>query len=90
MAAILALLPMFQSAIGVIGAFKGNAAAAKVDSAVQDAVSVVKAVTPLIEQFGRGEEVTPEDARQALAGMHAQLDQFDELIAQKSASAPGT
>lgn len=83
MPAILALIPLFQSALSVIGAFKGSAVEAKATGYFQDALGIVTAVTPLITQFGNGEEVTPEQVRAALAGKDAALASFDELIKQK-------
>jgi hypothetical protein len=85
MFAIASLLPMIQAALGVIGAFKGSAAQAKTTSKVQDAISVVAAVTPLIQQFGAGTEVTEDQVRAALAGMDAALADFDAEIARQQA-----
>jgi len=83
MIAILSALPLLQSAISIFGQFKGTAAAAKVNSDVQDAVSVIDALVPLVTQFGGGVEVTPEDVRKALAGKDAALKAFDAEIAAK-------
>lgn len=83
MPAILAVLPLLQSAISTIAAFKGDAAAAKTTGYVQDAASVIAAVTPLVQSFANGNEVTPDDVKAALAGKDAALSEFDKLIAQK-------
>lgn len=83
MGAILSILPMLSQAIGVIGSFTGNAQAAKVSGVVQDAVGVVTALTPLVQKFGAGEEVTPDDVRTALAGKDKALADFDAAIKAK-------
>ncbi len=88
MPAILSILPLLNTALGVIGAFNGSAQLAKTTGYVQDAVSVVNALTPLVAQWGDGKDVTDEDVRNALAGKDAALKQFDDLIASKSA--PGS
>ena len=49
MFSILSILPILQSALAVFGAFKGTAAQAKVSAIVQDALSVVDALTPLVQ-----------------------------------------
>lgn len=84
MGAILSILPMIQSALSVIGQFKGNATLAKTTGYIQDAVGVVTALTPLVQQFGQGKEVTADDVRAALADKDAALAEFDRLIAEKS------
>ncbi len=83
MGAILSIIPMLNTALGVIGAFKGSAQAAKVTGYVQDAVSVVTALSPLVTQFGSGKEVTEEDVRAALAGMDTALNEFEATIKAK-------
>lgn len=82
---ILAILPLIQSALGVLGAFKGTAVQAQATGYVQDAMSVVTALTPLVQQFTSGKEVTADDLVATLAGMHKSLDDNDALIAEKSA-----
>ena len=86
MGAILGVTSAIQAALGIIGAFKGGAQVAKVTGAVQDAVSVVTALTPLVKQFGDGQEVTPEDVRAALAGKDAALKAFDDEIAKQESA----
>ncbi len=88
MPAILSILPLIQSAIGIIGTFNGSAQMAKNTGYVQGAIGVITKLTPLVQQFGAGKEVTPDDVRLALAGMDAAISEFDALIAAKSA--PGT
>jgi len=75
------MLPIFNTALGVIGAFTGNAQAAKATGYVQDAVAVVTALTPLVQQFAGGQEVTQDQVRAALAGKDAALASFDAAIA---------
>lgn len=81
MPTLLALLPLLNNALDVFGAFNGSAAEAKATGYVQDALSVINAVTPLVQQFGNGTEVTPDQVRAALAGMHQALADFDAEIA---------
>lgn len=80
MQALLALLPVFQEAVAVFGAFKGSAAEAKASSILTSAIGVINAATPLFNQFYNGQEVTEADVRAALAGMHRELDLFDAEI----------
>lgn len=81
MGAILSVIPLIQTALGVIGAFKGTPQVAKVTAQVQDALGVVTALTPLVQQFASGQEVTPEDVRAALAGKDKALSDLDAQIA---------
>lgn len=83
MGAILQVIPMITNALSVIGSFTGSAKVAKVTGVVQDAVSVVNALTPLVTKFGQGHEVTEDDVREALAGKDAALAEFDALIEAK-------
>lgn len=83
MGAILGILPMLQTALGIIGTFRGSAQLAKATGYVQDAVGVVNVLTPLVTAFGGGQEVTEADVRKALAGMHGALADFDAEIAKK-------
>jgi len=87
MIGILQVVSMLQTATQVIGMFNGGAKLAKGNAAVQDALGVVSALTPLVQQFGAGEEITPADVRAALAGKDAALSSLDALIASKSAGA---
>ena len=77
----LSLLPMFQSAISTVASFTGNALEAKTTGYIQDAVHIVTAFTPLVQQFAGGTEVTEEDVRNALAGKDAALAELDAEIA---------
>ncbi len=81
MPALLALLPLLNTALGVFGQFKGTAAQAKATGYVQDALSIVNVVTPLVQQFGNGKEITPDQVRAALAGKDKALADFDAEIA---------
>lgn len=90
MPAILTAISLIQTALSVVGSFKGSPQVAKTTGYVQDALSVVSALTPVVQQWGAGVEVTPEDVKAALAGKDAALAEFDKLIAEKSAAAPGT
>jgi hypothetical protein len=83
---ILTVLSLINQATGVIAAFKGGAVAAKVSGAVQDAVQVIGVLTPLVKQFGDGEEVTEAHVRAALDGMHNALASFDAEIAKAEAA----
>ncbi len=75
------LLSLINPAMSILGAFTGSAQEAKINGAVQNAVSVVNALTPLVTQFTSGREVTPDDVRAALAGMDSALADFDKAIA---------
>ena len=83
MGAVLSVVSMIQTALSVVGAFKGSPQVAKATGYVQDAVSVVNALTPLVNQFTAGREVTEDDVKAALAGKDAALATFDDLIHQK-------
>lgn len=76
-------LPMIQTALTILGQFKGSAVEAKASGYVQDAVGVITALSPLIESFSNGTEVTEEDLRVALAGKDAAIAALDAMIAQK-------
>lgn len=80
MPAILTILPLIQSALGILGQFKGSAAQAKATGYIQDAVGVVTALTPLVQQFTGGKEVTQDDVRAALAGKDKALADLDAEI----------
>jgi hypothetical protein len=74
---------MIQTALAVVGSFKGSPQVAKVTGYVQDAVAVVNALTPLVNQFAAGQDITEDDVKAALAGKDAALKMFDDLIKQK-------
>lgn len=84
MGAILSAVSMIQTALAVVGSFKGSPQVAKVTGYVQDAVAVVNALTPLVNQFAAGQDITEDDVKAALAGKDAALKMFDDLIKQKS------
>ncbi len=88
MGAILGVTSAIQAALGIIGAFKGNAQVAKITAQVQDAVSVVTALTPIVQSFTSGQEFTLEDVRVALAGKDVALSAFDAEIARQEAADP--
>lgn len=83
MGAILSAVSMIQTALAVVGSFKGSPQVAKVTGYVQDAVAVVNALTPLVNQFAAGQDITEDDVKAALAGKDAALKMFDDLIKQK-------
>jgi hypothetical protein len=85
---IVSILPLLNSALAVIAAFKGTAAQAKAASVVQDALAIIGALSPLVQQFGSGTEVTPDQVRAALAGKDAALAAFDQEIARQEAGDP--
>lgn len=90
---ITSVLGMINPAIGVIGSLIGSFAGKsdvsakfdKISSQVQDAAGVVTALAPLVQQFADGNDVTPGEVRDALAGMDDRLAEFDRLIKEKSA-----
>lgn len=85
---IKSLMPVLQSAFSVVAAFKGSAATAKTTSGIQDAIQIIGAVVPLVQQFGAGQEVTPEEARAALGTSTRALIDFDDEIARQSQDPP--
>lgn len=89
--AITGVLGLINPALGLIGTLvssfgKGDASAKfdKVSGQLQDAAGVVTALAPLVKQFADGEEITPENVRDALADMDEALEEFDALIKAKS------
>lgn len=84
---ITAILAMIQGAISVIGAFKGSASSAKLNGQVQEAIGVIGALTPLVQNFGSGQEVTEDEMRAALTGRNAALAALDKAIADAQAAA---
>ena len=81
---ITTILSLISTAVDVVKSFNGSAAVAKATGYVQEAVGVISALTPLVQQFGNGKEVTLEDVRAALAGKDAALATLDEAIAKAS------
>lgn len=81
---IATVLTLIQGAMSVLTAFRGTAATAKITTTVTEAIGTISALTPLLQSFGNGNEVTPEDVRAALAGKDAALAAFDKAIADKS------
>lgn len=77
----LTLIPMLQSAVGVVASFTGTAKQAKISTEIQDAVSVISALTPFVQQFASGVEVSEEDVRAALHSKDAALAALDAEIA---------
>jgi hypothetical protein len=74
---IKSILPLIQAASQVIGSFTGGDEAARNDNKVTDAF------VPLIDTFANGDDVTPDDVRQALAGYDQALADFDAEIARQ-------
>lgn len=83
MSALSGLLPIVRKAWDTLEQFTGDAAEASRSSVITDAIEVISAVTPLIEDFGRGTEITPEDVRGALMDMDTALADFDAEIAKQ-------
>lgn len=50
---------------------------------VNDAVAVIQALLPLIQQSVEGKQVTDEDIRNAVAENDAAMKRLDELIEQR-------
>lgn len=80
---ITTILQLIAGAVSVVQQFDGGAAMAKATGYVQEAIGTIAALTPLVEKWGSGEEVTLEDARQALAGKDDALKRLDDIIASK-------
>lgn len=77
------ILALIQGATSIVQTFSGDAKLAKTTAYVTEAVGTIAALTPLVEQWASGEEVTLEDARKALEGKDAALSKLDEIIASK-------
>jgi hypothetical protein len=82
------VMPMLRSAIDIFESFSGSAAEAKLDDTIQSAADIVAAVVPLIDSLRNGEEITPDDVREALAGMDDALSLFDAEIARQEERNP--
>jgi hypothetical protein len=80
---IKSILPLIQAAAQTINSFVGDDNAARNDATITDAFDVITAVVPLIDTFVNGDEVTPDDVRQALAGYDQALADFDAEIARQ-------
>jgi hypothetical protein len=83
MPTITIIATLLQQAAGVYGAWKGTAAEAKVSATLQSALSVIKAFTPLLEQYNNGVEVTLEMANEAATNEHRALDALKAEIAKQ-------
>jgi hypothetical protein len=77
------IMPLLKAAADAIAAFTGNDEAARADSVFTNAAEVFGALTPLIDAFTRGANVTEEDVRNALVGMDQALAGFDAEIARQ-------
>jgi hypothetical protein len=78
------LMPIVQAAAQTIAAFTGkDDTAARADDAFQKAAEIIGAVSPLVDSFSRGGEVTIEDARAALADADDALAVLDAEIARQ-------
>lgn len=75
---ITSLIPVIQAAVDTIQSFSGDDPQS--DSTLQNAVEVLGQVFPLIETFANGDEITQDDAREALAGYDTALSDFDAEI----------
>jgi hypothetical protein len=80
---ISSVIPILSGAFDVIAAFKGNAQEARQNQPVQDAFDVIKSITPLVNTFVNGTEVSPEQVRAALATKSDALSVFDQEIAKQ-------
>lgn len=80
---ITVILSLITGATQVLTAFKGDAATAKVTDYVQTAVSTIGALFPLVQQWTSGEDVTLEDAREALSRAGVSIAKLEAEIAAK-------
>lgn len=69
---------LITEAMETIAQFTGSAEDATRDSAVQDAIEVISGLTPLLEDFGRGTDITLDDARVSLVDMDAAIARLDQ------------
>jgi len=80
---ITTILQLIAGAVQVVQSFDGDAKVAKATGYVTEAVGTIAALTPLVQQWASGVEVTLEDARAALAGKDGALARLDDIIAGK-------
>lgn len=85
---IASLMPQLKRAADLIADFTGDAAEASRSNVIQDAVEVISAVAPLVESFGHGIDVTPDEVRVSLIGMDQALADFDAEIARQQDDRP--
>lgn len=74
------LLALIQGAVTVVQGFQGSPAVVKTVGYVQEAVTTITNLAPLVQKWANGETVTLEDARTALAGMNTALAQLEADI----------
>lgn len=86
LAVIQGIVPVLTSALNAIAAFTGSDQAARNSNIITNAVDIIGALGPLVEDFAAGSDVTEEDVRSALAGMDEQLATFDEEIRKRQAA----
>jgi hypothetical protein len=79
------VLPILSGAVQVLSQFSGvSSTVAKATPLIGEAVGVITSLSPLLDNFSRGQTVTADDVRAALAGKDAALAEFDRVITQKS------
>jgi hypothetical protein len=79
------VLPLINGAISILGQFGGvSSTVAKATPVITEAVGVITSLSPLLDSFSKGQTVTADDVRAALAGKDAALAEFDKVIASKS------
>lgn len=82
-AVINGLIKVGKDAFDVIGAFRGDDPTG--DDKVQQAIEVLQAVFPLVEDFANGQEITEQDAQTALDEWSDHLDELQAEIARQRA-----
>lgn len=77
------VMVLLKQAADTILSFSGGSQQILGSNVIQEAVEVISAASPLVESFGRGNEVTADDVRMSFAGLHQTLSNFDAEIAKQ-------
>lgn len=80
------LKPIAQSALDVIKAFTGTPQQASSDSRIGDAMDILKAAIPLIDDWAHGMDITQDDVEAAFVDMDSARDAFRAEIAKQQAA----
>lgn len=87
---IIGLMPLIQSAAQVVTSFNGNDdERARNDENLKKAFEVIAAVSPLVETFMNGGNVTERDVHVALQDFDEELEKFEEEVRLRDQSQTG-
>lgn len=81
--AVKSAMPLIKRAADTIAQFTGTSEEARGNSVITDALEIIGTLAPIIDSFSRGSEVTLDQVRNSLAGMHEALSDLDEEIARQ-------